>query len=84
MCLSIPGKVIEKNEDTAKVSVGGTIIEANLSFVDDVNINDYLLVHSGFALEKVSEEEAQKTLQLFKEYEEFNQVLDEEENKKLP
>ena len=81
MCLSIPGKVIEIKQDTAKVSVGGTIIEANISLVDDVAIDDYLLVHSGFALEKIDEQEAQATLELFREYEDFNKLLDKEEGR---
>jgi hydrogenase expression/formation protein HypC len=79
MCLSIPGKVTQIDKDTARVSVGGTIIEANISLLEDVRIDDYILVHSGFALEKIDEEEARATLELFKEYEDFNQILDEEE-----
>jgi hydrogenase expression/formation protein HypC len=83
MCLSIPGKVIEIEGDNAKVSVGGTTVSAGLQMLDDVKVGDYILVHSGFALEKISEEEATETLKLFKEYEEFNEMLDEEEKKKI-
>lgn len=83
MCLSMPAKVIEINGDIAKASVGGTIIEAGLHMLDDVQVGDYILVHTGFALQKISEEEAEETLKLFKEYEDFNEMLDDEENKKL-
>ena len=80
MCLSIPAKVIEIEGDKAKVSVGGTIIEAGLHLVDDVSIGDYVLVHTGFAIQKISDEEARETLELFKEFEELNRQMDKEEN----
>jgi len=79
MCLSIPAKIISIEGDKAQVSVGGTRVEAGLQLVDDVKVGDYVLVHTGFAIQKISEEEAQETLELFKEFEEFNQQLDEEE-----
>lgn len=79
MCLSIPGKVIEIEQDIAKVSVGGTVVSAGLQMLDGVKVGDYILVHSGFALQIISEEEARETLELFKEYEEFNEILDKEE-----
>jgi len=79
MCLSIPAKVISIDQDTAKASVGGTTVDVNISLVDDIQENDYILVHSGFALEKIDEEEAQKTLELFADFEALNQQLDEEE-----
>lgn len=79
MCLSIPAKIIRIEQETAIVSVGGTTIEVNTSLVDNIGVNDYVLVHSGFALEKIDEEEAQKTLELFNDFEEFNKQLDEEE-----
>jgi len=67
MCLSIPGKVIEINGNMAKASVGGTIVNAGLHMVDNVQIGDYVLIHTGFALQKISEEEALETLRLIKE-----------------
>ncbi|MFC2138414.1 HypC/HybG/HupF family hydrogenase formation chaperone [Bacteroidota bacterium] len=81
MCLSIPAKIIEIEGDKAKVSVGGTIVEAGLHLVDDVKIGDYVLVHTGFAIQKISEEEAKETLEIFKEFEELNKQMDEEESK---
>ncbi len=67
MCLSIPGKVIEIEGNMAKASVGGTIVSAGLHFLDDVQIGDYILIHTGFALQKISEQEALETLKLIKE-----------------
>lgn len=67
MCHAIPARVvaINKESDTARVSLDGVQKEVSLALVDDVRIGDYLLVHVGYALNKVSPEEAEKTLQLF-------------------
>ncbi|MDA3954674.1 MAG: HypC/HybG/HupF family hydrogenase formation chaperone [Bacteroidales bacterium] len=67
MCLSIPGKVIKIEVDFAEVSVGGTIVKVGTQMVDDVKVGDYVLVHAGFALQKIDEKEALETLQLFRE-----------------
>ena len=79
MCLSIPGKVESIEGEMAVVSVGGTKYDASLQMIDDVNIGDYVLLHTGFAIQKISEEEAQDTLKIFEEFEDLNQKLDEEE-----
>jgi hydrogenase expression/formation protein HypC len=67
MCLSIPAKVVSIEGNTARVSVGGTLVKVALHLVDDVDIGDYVLVHTGFALQKVSEEEALETIELIKQ-----------------
>jgi|GEM_PF-30065 len=69
MCLSIPGKVISIDNDIATVSVGGSEVQAGLQLLDEVNIGDYVLVHSGFALQLISEDEAARTLELIRELE---------------
>lgn len=79
MCLSIPAKIIEINGEMAKVSVGGAEYDASLQMVSDVKVGDYVLVHTGFAIQKISEEEALETLKTFEEFEDLNQQLDEEE-----
>ncbi|MEA3496815.1 MAG: HypC/HybG/HupF family hydrogenase formation chaperone [Bacteroidota bacterium] len=81
MCLSIPAKVLEINGEVAKVTLGGTEYNASLQLVEDVKIGDYVLIHTGFAIQKLSEKEAQETLKLFNEFEELNKQLDEEEEK---
>ncbi len=74
MCLSVPGKILSVEGDTAKVSVGGTVIDTNLQLIDNAKAGEYVLVHSGFALERISEEEANETLRLF---DELNKMQDE-------
>jgi len=73
MCLSIPGKVMSISADKAVVSVGGTEYEASLQLLDDVKVGDYVLIHTGFAIQKISEEEAIETLKVFNEFDEMNE-----------
>ncbi|MCW8904405.1 HypC/HybG/HupF family hydrogenase formation chaperone [Sedimenticola sp.] len=69
MCLAIPGKVVEIDAitDMATVSVGNVKKEVSTALVEDVALGDYLLIHVGYALNKISEEEAANTLRLFEE-----------------
>ncbi|WP_428625321.1 HypC/HybG/HupF family hydrogenase formation chaperone [Sedimenticola sp.] len=69
MCLAIPGKVVEIDveADMATVSVGNVKKAVSTALVEDVAIGDYLLIHVGYALNKISEEEAAATLKLFEE-----------------
>jgi hydrogenase expression/formation protein HypC len=67
MCLSIPSRVISIKGDMAIVSVGGTECEASLQLLEDVCVDDYVLLHTGFAIQKISEEEAQATFKLLEE-----------------
>jgi len=67
MCLSVPAKIIDVNGNSAKVSVRGTLVDISLQLVDDVKTGDYVLVHTGFALQKVSEEEALETIELIRQ-----------------
>ena len=64
MCLGIPGRVVEINKGIAHVDVGGTKKEASLLLMEDVVIGDYVIVHAGFAIEKVDEEAARETLEV--------------------
>ncbi len=75
MCLSIPAKVISINGEMAVVSVGGTNYEASLQLLDDVQVGDYILLHTGFAIQKISEEEAIETLKVFEEFEDLNDQI---------
>lgn len=79
MCLSVPARVMKIEGENAEVSVGGTIMQANLSLVPDVEVGDYILLHTGFALQKIDAEEAEETLKTFEEFSELNHALDEEE-----
>ena len=79
MCLSIPAEVKSIDGDFATVSVGGVEYEASLKLVTDVKVGDYILMHTGFAIQKLDPEEAKSTLDLFKELEEVSRKLDEED-----
>lgn len=65
--MSIPARVISVKGSVAEVSAGGSIFKAGLQMVDNVNVGDYILLHAGFAIQKISEEEAAETLKLLKE-----------------
>ena len=69
MCLAVPARVVSIDEttDSAVVSLGGIKKEISLALVQDVAVNDYVLIHVGFALARISEVEARRTLELFAE-----------------
>ena len=79
MCLSIPAKVESIKDNMAIVSVGGVTYKASLQLLDDVKVGDFILLHTGFAIEKISPEEAEETLKIFSEFEDLNKQMDEEE-----
>lgn len=60
MCLAIPGKILEINGQLATVDFSGMEREVNVSLVDGVVAGDYVIVHAGFAIEKVSEDNAKE------------------------
>lgn len=66
MCLALPARVVELGDgDYAVVDLGGVRKEISLALVDGVQVGDYVIVHTGYALTKLDPEEAQKTLALF-------------------
>jgi len=68
MCLAIPAQVVELREgDNAVVDLAGVRKEISLALVDRVAVGDYVIVHVGYALNKLDPEEAAKTLELFAE-----------------
>ena len=68
MCLAIPAQVVELREgDNAVVDLAGVRKEISLSLVDNVAVGDYVIVHVGYALNKLDPDEAAKTLALFAE-----------------
>lgn len=67
MCLAIPAKVVSVEGDKAQVNFGGDVLrEVNVALVD-VKVGDYVLVHAGYAIQVLSEDEAQETLRLWDE-----------------
>lgn len=67
MCLSIPAKILAIDGDQAKVSVRGAEYHAGLQMIDQPEVGDYVLLHAGFAIQKISAEEAQETLNILRE-----------------
>ncbi len=67
MCIAVPLEVREIKGNIAKAGVGNAIREVYLDLMDEVKVGDFILVHAGFAIEKLDKEEAEKTLSLFKE-----------------
>ncbi len=84
MCLSIPSKVVKINEErnTAIVDTMGVTREAGLELVEheNIKIGDYVLIHIGFIMNKIDEEDALESLKV---YQEILEKLDEEERKQL-
>ena len=67
MCLAIPMKVIEKTGTTGKVQTGNVTYDANFTLIPEVEVGEYVLIHAGFAIEKLDVAEAEETLDLFRE-----------------
>ena len=77
MCLAVPGKIVEISESCsirmALVDFGGVARSACLECIDDAAVGNYVLVHAGFAISKVDEEEALRTVSLLKELERLDE-----------
>jgi len=74
MCLGVPGEIVHIEESSqgilmGKVRFGGIIKEVCLAYTPDVQVGDYVVVHVGFAISKIDEEEAMKIFALFREME---------------
>lgn len=67
MCLAIPMKVIKIDGSSGVVEIGGVRKQINLELLDDVKIGEYVIVHAGFAIQKVDEKEAEETIGLLKQ-----------------
>ncbi len=73
MCLAIPLKIIEMNDgDTGKVEGNEVTYNVNLSLIDNPQLGDFVLVHAGFAIDKLDKEEANTRIELFKELSEID------------
>lgn len=68
MCLAVPMKVISIDDDHATCVIGDVEREVRLSLLPEVHIGEYLIVHAGYAIQILDEEEAQETLQLFADF----------------
>jgi len=71
MCLGIPGKVIKIDGKSSQVEIMGVSREISIELLQNVKMGDYVLIHAGCAIQVIDEEEAEKTLELFKELREL-------------
>ncbi|WP_426416035.1 HypC/HybG/HupF family hydrogenase formation chaperone [Aestuariirhabdus sp. LZHN29] len=75
MCLAIPVKVeTVQADDMALVDIGGIKKSISIALVDDVAVGDYVILHVGYALNKIDPEEAERTLAMFAEMGELEQI----------
>jgi hydrogenase expression/formation protein HypC len=82
MCLAIPGKIASISGDdpllrTGKVDFGGILKEANLAYVPEAKVGDYVIVHVGFAISRVDEEEARQVFEYLREMEELSELRED-------
>jgi len=78
MCLAIPARIEQLVSDSsAIVNLGGVRKEISLALVEDAAVGDYVIVHVGYALQKLDEDEALRTLALFAEIGELNELREE-------
>ena len=68
MCLGIPMKIVRIDGETGLVKTGGLERKANLSLIKDAKVGDYILMHAGFAIEKVKEDEAKRTIKVLRDF----------------
>ncbi len=67
MCLAVPVRVLQIDGLKATVALGGLTRQASIMLVPDTNVGDYVLLHAGFAIQRLDEREAEETLRLFTE-----------------
>ena len=69
MCLGIPAKVIEVDDSLqGKVDYLGTKVKTNFTLLEDIKKGDWVIVHAGFAISKLDEDEARETLEILREF----------------
>lgn len=81
MCLAVPGKILDINGDdpltrTGRVSFGGIVKQINFAFTPEARIGDYVMVHVGFALSTVDEDEAMQVFDYLKKMDELAELED--------
>lgn len=69
MCLAVPARITEIDGKRAVVDMAGVVREASVMMLPQATVGDYVIVHAGFAIEKLDEAEALRTIELFKQME---------------
>lgn len=82
MCLAVPGKIISIDSTdpimrTGKVNFGGIVKEINLAYVPEAEVGNYVIVHVGFAISIVDEEEANRVFEYLQEMDDLAELEDE-------
>jgi len=72
MCLAIPARIVKLEDDRAVVDAMGNQFNAKTTLLPNVKLGDLVLIHAGFAISMIDEDEARKTWQLIEEIDEFN------------
>ncbi|HEX2988827.1 MAG TPA: HypC/HybG/HupF family hydrogenase formation chaperone [Chloroflexota bacterium] len=66
MCLAVPARIMEIHGNKATVEMAGVVRETSIMMLPGARVGDYVIIHAGYAIEKLDEEEAQRTVELFK------------------
>ena len=74
MCLAIPAKIIEKKDLLATVEVNSVTREVSLMLLPEAAVEDWVLIHAGFAIQTIDDDEARKIWELLKEIEQYEEL----------
>lgn len=67
MCLAVPAQIISLEGSEAKVNLAGNTLRTSVDLLDNIKVGDYVLIHAGYAIQKIDEEEAKKTLEILEQ-----------------
>jgi hydrogenase expression/formation protein HypC len=84
MCLAVPAQVIAINGDEAHVDMSGVRLRISVALTPEVRVGDYVLVHTGFSINVLDEQEAQETLRLFEELEAYRDQTPKGPDREVP
>jgi hydrogenase expression/formation protein HypC len=86
MCLAIPGKILSIDNSqgelvrTGRVSFGGIVKDVSLAYTPEAKVDDYVIVHVGFAINTIDESEAMRVFEYLKEMDELGEIEGEKDN----
>ncbi|MCL4371286.1 MAG: HypC/HybG/HupF family hydrogenase formation chaperone [Chloroflexi bacterium] len=69
MCLAVPARITRIEGNRATVDVAGVVREASIMMLPDAKVGEYVIIHAGYAIERLDEEEARRTIDLFRQME---------------
>jgi len=74
VCLAVPAKIVDKQDMLATIELSGVTRQVSLMLLPEAEPGEWVLVHAGFAIQVIDEDEAQKTLDLFRELEQYEEL----------